>query len=527
MARLFDRWHAPALLLLVAAVAWQAAHLNTWGLWFDEAFSWQTTRFSWPDMMDRVRQDVHPPLYYVLLKIWTAALGDSVVAMRSLSFAWWIVAVLGAFLFGREAALTWQPHPSREPLDATDAGAIAALAVAVSPLVFRYTHEVRMYTQGTALLLWSCWLLLRALREQRRPAPWWVAFAVTATALAYTHYFGLLAVAALGAFAAGLLLWQTGGCPGALWRDRPARWALLCALFLIAVYLPWLPTLRSQQEQVTGSFWTADVQSQPPTRLRTWSTLLSECLLYYNSEDPFKTELTGWVVRLTALALLLLACYTGRAGGVVLAGVLIPAALASAASYRVGRNLIQTRYLFFAAVLLVVGFALLAARIPRRWARWSAAALLLAILGVRTGFDGYLDPAHWADLRKMADFIADHRHPADRVIGRHPLTFLPLKYHGRGRFRIRQVNDPELVTHFLGSALLEPGDLIEEDDITAPGSGPAWIAEMVYRPPLRPDLSRWKWVDQPSFTGLDNGLSLIQLRLLEPRPEPGRPGGVR
>ena len=53
--------------------------------WLDEASSWQFATSSLKDLMWSTSTDVHPPLYFLLLKAWILAWGDSLVALRALS----------------------------------------------------------------------------------------------------------------------------------------------------------------------------------------------------------------------------------------------------------------------------------------------------------------------------------------------------------------------------------------------------------------------------------------------------------
>src|SRR5438876_6984004 len=75
-------------------------------------------------------------------------------------------------------------------------GFLAVLLLVSSPIFVRYSHEARMYTQASALLFLSSWLLLRCLRTSRSHGALWSAYILTALCLGYTHYFGLLAVLA-------------------------------------------------------------------------------------------------------------------------------------------------------------------------------------------------------------------------------------------------------------------------------------------------------------------------------------------
>src|SRR4051812_35613993 len=94
-----------AFTLLGLVAAWHLLTLDRQCLWFDEAFSWRLTRFSWLEMIDRAKQDVHPPLYYILLKAWIAVFGDSVFAMRLLSVCWFGAGLWFVYQFCREVAI--------------------------------------------------------------------------------------------------------------------------------------------------------------------------------------------------------------------------------------------------------------------------------------------------------------------------------------------------------------------------------------------------------------------------------------
>ena len=54
-------------------------------LWHDEAFSALLIKYSWSEMMYRIGLDVHPPMYYIFLRIWTDVFGHSLFALRGMS----------------------------------------------------------------------------------------------------------------------------------------------------------------------------------------------------------------------------------------------------------------------------------------------------------------------------------------------------------------------------------------------------------------------------------------------------------
>ena len=97
----------------------------------------------------------HPPLYYVLAKVWVDFLGDSVYALRTLSVLFSGLGLLAMYWFVRELAAS-----RRTAL-------IAMLLMGVSPLFILYGQEAREYALWTLTLLLSSAALLRALRVSR------------------------------------------------------------------------------------------------------------------------------------------------------------------------------------------------------------------------------------------------------------------------------------------------------------------------------------------------------------------------
>lgn len=97
----------------------------------------------------------HPPLYYVLAKVWVDFLGDSVYALRTLSVLFSGLGLLAMYCFVRELAAS-----RRTAL-------IAMLLMGVSPLFILYGQEAREYALWTLTLLLSSAALLRALRVSR------------------------------------------------------------------------------------------------------------------------------------------------------------------------------------------------------------------------------------------------------------------------------------------------------------------------------------------------------------------------
>lgn len=134
-----------------------------------------------------IREDQHPPLYYVLLRLWREAFGSTEVALRSLSVVASLAAIVLLFDLGR---LLFSPGVAL--------WACAIMAVAQAEI--RYAQEARSYMLLTAFILAAADALLRIERNgfSARRA---VALGASMLAIVLTHYFGIAGCVALGLYA--------------------------------------------------------------------------------------------------------------------------------------------------------------------------------------------------------------------------------------------------------------------------------------------------------------------------------------
>src|SRR5689334_9711448 len=109
-------------------------HLGRYSLWYDEVFSVVAARSSWTEMFRQILIDrVHPPVFYVSLKVWLAVFGDSIVRLRLFSV------LFSAFTF----IPLW--NCLRRTRSSPSVSLILLLAMACNPFLIFYAQEVRMY----------------------------------------------------------------------------------------------------------------------------------------------------------------------------------------------------------------------------------------------------------------------------------------------------------------------------------------------------------------------------------------------
>lgn len=176
-------------------------------------------------------QDVHPPLYYLGLKLVALVFGDSPLALRGLS----VVSAAALVAFGaRWVSQVW---------NARAGWCFAALTLSSSG-VLCFAQEARMY--ALAMLLVTGAVLCGQLALRDGQAKHFVALGVCTWAASLTHYFALIAVG----FNALLLF--IGAAQSARSRLRP----LALAIGLAGLgFLPWVPFFAAQVLAVSRQFW--------------------------------------------------------------------------------------------------------------------------------------------------------------------------------------------------------------------------------------------------------------------------------
>jgi 4-amino-4-deoxy-L-arabinose transferase-like glycosyltransferase len=204
-------------------------------LWIDETLSVNISRLPLGEMVEALRHDGHPPMYYFLLHWWMEVFGQGDAAVRSMSA---VISVLTLPLIWRIA----------DAIAGRRCALAALVLMATSPQAVRYATETRMYSL-VVLLASAGWLLLRAAR--RRPTwPRLAGVALVSGLLLLTHYWSGYLLAATGC----LLLWSAVRGPA---DGRGTAWRCVGAVAVGGlIFLPWLPNFITQAN-TTGTPWAA------------------------------------------------------------------------------------------------------------------------------------------------------------------------------------------------------------------------------------------------------------------------------
>lgn len=224
-----------ALVILLLSTVLRFWRLTEQSLWYDEGFSIALARLPFQELVAWTVQDVHPPLYYVMLGFWMRICGDSDFAVRAFSV---LASLLSIALVYRLSKDLWD----------RDVGLLSAVFVAISPLFLYYAQETRMYALLTSLGLMSSCLLWRAVRSTvsgQRRSLLWIPYVALALVGAYMHYFFLLLLIFHGVYA--ILRWSQAG-----YKLHFVLPGLAVVMAWIAGYSVWIPVLLDRYVNDTG-----------------------------------------------------------------------------------------------------------------------------------------------------------------------------------------------------------------------------------------------------------------------------------
>lgn len=435
-------------------------HLTSISLWHDEAFSALLIKYSWSEMMYRIGLDVHPPMYYIFLRIWHYAFGDSLFALRGMSVLFGIATIVITYYFVKYAFQNKR------------AALIAAALIAVNPFQIQYVTEARMYTMGAFFAVAATFALTAALRNQTQYylistnevlqkqlkkcfLKYYALFALMSAILIYTHYYLLFMVAALGMYA---LLYCA-----ITFRLQLSKYVyvVLSGILIGLSFLPWLKIFLFQYKQVGAGYWI------PP--MDRWSIPSTLYELLIRLPNP-----THWMFALIALITiyvlirtiikqketekwLVLAGFLAPFGGAILFAILAHLKGDSSSVYLV-------RYFIFCSsfYLILIALWLSEFKIKR------IGQLLIAILIIANVYSIW---NYWNELQvqtkpgmaKAAAFLNVNVEPQHKIFVGSSFEFFNYKYYNRTQVRpllFTNGSKTKDMPHFAGTAILTDDDLV-------------------------------------------------------------------
>lgn len=167
----------------------------------------------------------HPPFYFILEHLYTAVIGDSLEARRTLAAVFGVLGIPAAAwlsfeLFG-SYLIAW----------------LSAGLTAVSPFLLLYSQQAREYSLWSVLVMVSSALFVRAIRDNRLRT--WILYATTMAVGLYTFIFFALVIVAHATFA---LL------PNDVHRTRRNMPFVISATIAITAFAPWIAVIVKHRD---------------------------------------------------------------------------------------------------------------------------------------------------------------------------------------------------------------------------------------------------------------------------------------
>ena len=261
---------------LLIAFALRIYKLDGQSLWYDEGVTADVAQRGIAELTRWTANDIQPPLYYYLMAGWGRLAGWGEWSLRFPSVFFGVLTVpLLALLALR---LTRR----------TRAGVLATFFTTLHPLLLYYSQEARMYALLTALGILTGYCVLK-LAQDGKDRRFLLAYVLSATAAAYTHYFAFFLLLALG------IAFLLDRKPHAARRNF-----LLANLLVLMLYIPWFTALFTRLA-VDASYWQG--------RLNVWNALRSVVISFTSGATVRETQATWLLIPfalVTLMALLVL-----------------------------------------------------------------------------------------------------------------------------------------------------------------------------------------------------------------------------
>ncbi len=382
--------------LILCLIVQSVLMTNSVGLlpmWNDELFTVRAARQSVTALLEMVRGDVHPPLYFLLAHYWIqiAPGSETLAQLRLLSV---VFALLATIALDR----LWLKHvPGRLRAWCLALWTLSACLLLYSRMARSYSLQVL----GFIVVCWAVWRWSQEFASWTRLLIWSGSLAV----LLYTHY-----VPGIAAWVGTNVLLMTQA------RKRPG---LLAAgnLIVLAAYMPWLMTLAS-----VLAVWRA----KPSLLLLTGNGLLESGikLAYWVFSFFYGEAIPVWMLPVTAVltipAVWLL--WRGVAGERSERSWMLPAAVTALIGFAGVAGWVSYAFgparLLFLLPLVLLAIAKGTQYSPRAGSMIASALLAANVVGIGSYFQGrdLLNIGYLAPMDRIARDIATSSFPADTIV---------------------------------------------------------------------------------------------------------------
>lgn len=372
-------------LIFVISIFFYFFKIGISDLWSDETYTKSMLNGTFSDFYPKFKNDLHPPLYYLGLRLYTALFGLSTTSLRTFSVLGILSTLLlgyfaGQRVFGKQGALY-----------------LCLMLISV-PMLAVYSHQARMYSWAafsiTGVFLYS-YLFIRTGTTRDL-----ILLLIFTLAAMYIHYYSLIA-----AFIANLFVFLH------LVITKNRKWLghLITLLIAVILFLPWLSMFIVQVKRVQNAFWASEV-SLP--------TIVSCFLIPFTEQfwtTGYSKSLTILMYTLILITIILSFSKSFSEYRLVLwlslfifLGTLIIGMIISLFS----QPILHSRYVAVIAPMLVIPVTILLTRMKLKWLKIILIPVIL-FLGIRISISAFY--FSYGPYKQTIEYIA-HTYPEIRKI---------------------------------------------------------------------------------------------------------------
>ncbi len=234
----------PMMMLAASIIAYIALRIGSiWALhlWGDEVFTYSLSQGPWLSLFKRAGLDmVHPPLFYLVLKLWIYLADSSMAGLRVFTVAISLATIVPLILLGRELGFR------------TRVIVLALGLMAVNNYLILYSYYLRSYSLLLFFTLCSQVAFVKFLRSSKEnERGTLLTLTVINILFVYTHYSAWLVVTAE-------FLWV------AFMERRHLRRIAISSAITLLCFLPWVVIIVYVSTKVPFTFWDKVSWYRPP-----------------------------------------------------------------------------------------------------------------------------------------------------------------------------------------------------------------------------------------------------------------------
>jgi len=367
-------------IIFVIAIVFYSHNIGLSDLWSDETYTKSMLRDTLSDFYAKFKNDLHPPLYYLGLRLYTGIFGLSTTSLRIFSVVGALATLcLGYFagqrIFGKQGALY-----------------LCLMLISV-PMLAVYSHQARMYSWAafsiTGVFIYS-FLFIRTGTTRDL-----ILLLIFTLAAIYTHYYSLIAAFMANVFVFFQLV---------LIKNRKWHNHLISLLIAVILFLPWLSMFIVQVKRVQNAFWAPEVSFQTilscftiPFTEQFWTTGYSKSLTILMYTLILLTIVLSFTKSFSEYRLVLwLSLF-------IFIGTLIIAMIISLFS----QPILYYRYVAVIVTMLIIPITILLAKIKIKWQKIILITVIL-FLGVRISISSFA--FSYGPYKQTIEYIA-HTYP--------------------------------------------------------------------------------------------------------------------